>query len=83
MSDGAGFRSDLAALAAVESGRDRVSRDDLHAALEDLLQETAALTRVLLGSEAPGEGPVPKPHDWMRGMAGGGFVRVGQLRSSS
>jgi cell division protease FtsH len=64
------------ALTAAEAGRARVSADDLQAALDELLHETASLTRVLLGSEAPGEDPVPKPHDWMQGMAGGGPFSV-------
>ncbi len=71
-----------AALGAVEAGRERVTAEDLDGALEELLHETAALTRVLLGSEAPGEGPVPKPHDWMQGMAGGGSVQVRTFRTS-
>jgi ATPase family associated with various cellular activities (AAA) len=72
-----------AALAAVESGRERVSGAELRAALDELLDETAALTRVLLGSEAPVEGEPPKPHDWMRGMATGGSVQVRTFRSHS
>jgi histone H3/H4 len=60
-----------AALAAVEAGREQVSRADVAAALDELLDETAALTRVLLGSEAPSGGPAPTPHDWMHGMAQG------------
>jgi cell division protease FtsH len=59
------------AVAALEGGRERVGVEDLNSALEDLLHETGSLTRVLLGSEAPGEGPAPAPHDWLRGMAGG------------
>jgi len=60
-----------AAVAALEGGRDRVLAEDLKSALDELQHETAALTRVLLGSEAPGEGPAPAPHDWLQGMAGG------------
>ena len=60
-----------AAVAALETGRSGISADDLNAALEELLHETASLTRVLLGSQAPGEGSAPAPHDWLQGMAGG------------
>jgi cell division protease FtsH len=59
-----------AAVAALEAGRTRISADDLNGALEELLHETASLTRVLLGSEAPGDGSAPTPHDWLQGMAG-------------
>jgi SpoVK/Ycf46/Vps4 family AAA+-type ATPase len=60
-----------AAVAALEGGRDRVAVEDIDSSLDELLHETGALTRVLLGSEAPGEGPAPAPHDWLQGMAGG------------
>jgi cell division protease FtsH len=60
-----------AAVAALETGRTGISADELNAALEELLHETASLTRVLLGSEAPGEGSAPGPHDWLQGIAGG------------
>jgi hypothetical protein len=60
-----------AAVAALDAGRTGISADDLNAALEELLHETASLTRVLLGSEAPREGSAPTPHDWLRGVAGG------------
>jgi histone H3/H4 len=60
-----------AAVAALEAGRKGISADDLNGALEELLHETASLTRVLLGSESPGDGSAPTPHDWLQGMAGG------------
>ncbi|HEX3237291.1 MAG TPA: ATP-binding protein [Gaiellaceae bacterium] len=60
-----------AVVGALETGSTGVSADDLNAALEELLHETASLTRVLLGSESPGEGPAPSPHRWLQGMAGG------------
>jgi histone H3/H4 len=60
-----------AAVAALEAQRERVTAEDIDAALDELLHETASLTRVLLGSEAPGEGPARAPHDWLQGMAGG------------
>src|SRR3954471_5592723 len=60
-----------AAVAALEAGRKGISADDLNGALEELLHETASLTRVLLGSESPGDGSAPTPHDWLQGMPGG------------
>src|SRR5215203_1872544 len=39
-----------AALRSAEAGRDAVTRADLDAALDELLHQSAALTRVLLGS---------------------------------
>ena len=71
-----------AALASLEAGRERVDAEDLDAALDELLHETASLTRVLLGSEAPGEGPAPTPHDWLQGMAGGGWTQTHVIRGS-
>jgi hypothetical protein len=71
-----------AAVAALETGHDRVGADDLAAALDELLHDTASLTRVLLGSEAPGEGPAPGPHDWLQGMSGGGFTTYATHRTS-
>jgi hypothetical protein len=69
-----------AVLAAAEEGRSGVTADDLRGALGELLDETARLTRVLLGSEAPGEGPAPQPHDWLQGAAGGsGYVVARRL----
>ena len=52
-----------ASLAALEAGRERVGRDDVLAALEELLGDASALTRVLLGGEAPQSG---EPHAWLR-----------------
>lgn len=62
-----------AAVGALEAGHDRVVAEDLDHALDELMHETAKMTRVLLGSEAPGE-PTPQPHDWMQGIAGGGWT---------
>jgi len=59
-----------ATVAALEAGHEQVGADDLNAALDELLHETASLTRVLLGSEAPGEGPTPGPHDWLQASPG-------------
>jgi cell division protease FtsH len=55
-----------AALGAAESGRTTVTDEDLRAVLDELLAETSALTRVLLGAEAPGAGAAPAPHDWLQ-----------------
>jgi cell division protease FtsH len=59
-----------AALQALEDGRESVRSSDVDAALDELLADTSALTRVLLGSEAPGitEATAPSPHAWMHGM---------------
>jgi cell division protease FtsH len=57
-----------AALTALEAGRERVEAADLQASLDELLDETAALTRVLLGSGAPAEGVTPAPHAWLAGL---------------
>ena len=60
-----------ATVTALETGRNGISADDLNAALEELLHETASLTRILLGSEAPRDGSAPAPHDWLQGIARG------------
>jgi hypothetical protein len=57
-----------AALAAAEAGRTSVTDDDVREVLDELLGETSALTRVLLGGERPGAGAVPGPHDWLEGV---------------
>jgi histone H3/H4 len=69
-----------AAVTALEAGHEKVRAEDLGAALDELLDETASLTRVLLGSEAPVEGPAPAPHDWLQGMAGSPHVHRLTLR---
>jgi SpoVK/Ycf46/Vps4 family AAA+-type ATPase len=71
-----------AAVSALEAERERIAADDLDAALDELLDETASLTRVLLGSEAPGGEPAPGPHDWLQGMAGGGRTQAVARRTS-
>ncbi len=58
-----------ATLNAVEAGREHVEGADADAALDELLHETAALTRVLLGSGQPSGSTVPAPHAWMEGVA--------------
>jgi cell division protease FtsH len=60
-----------ASLAALEAQREQVGAEDIDAALDELLHETASLTRVLLGSEAPGRAQAPTPHGWLEGMASG------------
>ena len=61
-----------ATLASVDAGRATVTRTDLDAALDELLHDTAALTRALLGSGEPGGTAAPSPHAWMQG----GSLRV-------
>jgi ATPase family associated with various cellular activities (AAA) len=57
-----------AALEAAEDGRTTVTDADVGRVLDELLAETSALTRVLLGAEAPGGRAAPDPHAWMQGM---------------
>ena len=59
-----------ATLATVEAGRATVRQADLDAALDELLHETAALTRVLLGSGGPDAATAPAPHDWLQARPG-------------
>ncbi len=54
-----------AALTAVVAGRRAVTAADVDAALGELLDDTAALTRVLLGSGPAGDPAAPSPHAWM------------------
>jgi ATP-dependent 26S proteasome regulatory subunit len=54
-----------AALKAVVGGRRAVAPADIDAALDELLDDTAALTRVLLGSGPAGDPAAPGPHAWM------------------
>jgi hypothetical protein len=54
-----------AALGAAVSDRAAVTDDDVRAVLDELLAETSALTRVLLGGERPAAGAAPDPHGWM------------------
>jgi hypothetical protein len=56
-----------AALTAVDAGRTEVVGDDLAHALDELLDERAALTRVLLGSGGPEPQAAPDPHAWLGG----------------
>jgi hypothetical protein len=60
-----------AALAAAEAGRTHVTDADVNAVLDELLHETSALTRVLLGAERPGSGAAPDPHAWLQDMVAG------------
>jgi ATPase family associated with various cellular activities (AAA) len=70
------------AVSALEAEHERIGAEDLDAALDELLHETASLTRILLGSEAPGNDPVPGSQDWLKGMAGGGSTQVVTRRTS-
>jgi ATP-dependent 26S proteasome regulatory subunit len=55
-----------ATLAALEDHRTHVTTADVTSALDELLAETAALTRVLLGHPDPAEPAAPpSPHDWL------------------
>jgi ATP-dependent 26S proteasome regulatory subunit len=54
-----------AALAAIEAGHERVSDADFNGELDELLGETGALTRVLLGHAQSGERSARGPHAWM------------------
>jgi cell division protease FtsH len=54
-----------AALTAAEEGRTAVTDADVAAVLDELLHESAALTRVLLGAAAPSGGAAPDPHAWL------------------
>jgi hypothetical protein len=58
-----------ATLTTIEDGRDQVTDADLTRALDELLGETAALTRVLLGHAPPGEPAARGPHGWMERIA--------------
>jgi hypothetical protein len=60
-----------AALAAAEDGRATVTDSDVQAVLDELLHESAALTRVLLGAAPPGGGAAPHPHAWLENAPGG------------
>lgn len=71
-----------AAVSALEAGHEQVGAEDIDAALEELLHETASLTRVLLGSEAPSDGTAPTPHDWLQGISGGSAQVVVRHRTS-
>jgi cell division protease FtsH len=57
-----------AALAAAEEGRAAVTQADVSAALDELLAETSALTRTLLGTPGPDGGAAPDPHAWLGGL---------------
>jgi cell division protease FtsH len=54
-----------AALEAAVSGRTRVTDEDVRVVLDELLEETSALTRVLLGGTPQTSGATPDPHGWL------------------
>ena len=58
-----------ATLAAIEDGREQVTDADFTRALDELLDETGALTRVLLGHAPPGEPGAQPAHAWMERIA--------------
>jgi ATPase family protein associated with various cellular activities (AAA) len=59
-----------ATLHAAEDNRTVVTDDDLGTVLDELLAQTAALTRVLLGGAAQSRSgdALPHPHAWLEGM---------------
>jgi cell division protease FtsH len=57
-----------AALAAAVAGRTTVQDEDVSAVLDELLSETSALTRVLLGAGEPGTAASADPHAWVQGF---------------
>jgi len=59
-----------ATLAAAEGGRTAVTDADVGVVLDELLHETSALTRVLLGAGTP-RPAAPHPHAWLGGMVEG------------
>jgi cell division protease FtsH len=59
-----------AMLHAAEAERATVTDDDVDAVLDELLSETAALTRVLLGGDRTSSGELPHPHEWLGGVSG-------------
>ncbi len=65
-----------AALAAAGAGRTSVEDGDVQAALDELLAETSALTRVLLGGASTGDAASPQPHEWLEGWPQSGRVQL-------
>ena len=59
-----------AALTGLEHGRSQVTNADFVEALDELLAETASLTRILLGHARPGEtSGISASQDWMERIA--------------
>lgn len=59
-----------AALAALEAGHTKVADADFTSALDELLDDTSALTRVLLGHSEHVDAPAaPAPREWMARIA--------------
>jgi len=58
-----------ATLTAIEAGHENVTDEDFTRALDELLDETSALTRVLLGHAQPGDPATQTPHGWMERIA--------------
>lgn len=57
-----------AALNAAEEGRTTVTQADVSTMLDELLAETSALTRALLGTPSPDDGASPDLHAWLEGL---------------
>jgi cell division protease FtsH len=57
-----------AALNAAEDSRATVTQADVSTMLDELLAETSALTRALLGTPGPGGGASPDPHAWLEAL---------------
>ena len=53
----------------VEEQRSAVTDTDMTTVLDELLAETAALTRVLLGGERSAGASTPHPHAWLQTTA--------------
>ena len=69
------------ALVALEAGREQVTDPDIGGALDELLSETSALTRVLLGSGGedaprPGSGWLERFPEWEEGDGGSSFAVI-------
>lgn len=64
----------VAALAAMEAGGSTVTDEVLGAALDEMMSDRSALTRVILGGQPSSVPALPEHHAWLTG--GGGGVQV-------
>jgi cell division protease FtsH len=72
-----------AAVTAAEAGRDTVTDADISGALDELLELTGALTRVLLGvprEGAPHPTALPPGGEWMQHFPGSGAMEIRAVR---